>query len=417
MKRFLSALLGVLTGVSSLFAFSSCKEETGFKRDEKYLLGLCEATYEINDETENTLTRDYVSKVAGTFGAKSYRLWMHFNRILKRDANSNEVRIVEDVAEEFHQLIASLKAQGVERFIGMTCNYLHPYGYDPSIAAVVPDPLTEPSEYREFLELFEESFRVLAEEFPEIDYFEPTNEPDLDNGQNLCKNGYVWGGSANDDYVYSEKDGAHIVADLCWYATQGVKEVDENNVVILPALCGYSTTVNYLEAIYQAIDSKALPTGEEKADVNPDNYFEILNWHPYLLGSKGAAAMDGEWLRLQKRIYAVAEKYGDGAKPVWFTEMGFTDRGNGATAEKKNAEDVVKFFNYVKKDLPFVETVYFFRITNLEQASISSVEDNFGLFRSKNEATSFAGEPKPIAVALYQWFKGKGADLTPLYSL
>lgn len=397
---------------------TSCGNSSqSFKRDDKWLLGLVDGTSDINTEVESTLTNDYVSEVAGTLGAKSYRFWMHFSRILSRDANSNEIIINQNVANKFHEFIDSLKEQGVERFICMTSNYLHPYGYDPTTANVIPDPLTEPEEYQAFLDLFEECFRVLAEEFPEIDYFEPGNEPDLYNGQNLCRNGYEWQGADNGNYLWSDNDGTHIVADMCWYARQGVKSIDEENQIVLPGLCGYGTTVNYVEKLYQSIESKTLPTGSDTAYVDPDEYFDILNWHPYLL-DEGAPEMNEEWVDLQRRIYAVAEEHGDGEKPVWFTEMGFTDLDNDSVKEE-HAENMKKLLDYVKEELEFVETVFVFRVSNLTgTARMSTFEDNFGLFYSLNdEDESKAGQPKPIAIALYKWFHGDDADLTPLYDL
>lgn len=419
MKGIKKVLCSFLAVCLSALCFVSCtdKPKSYQRKNDDYLLAICEACYDINTEVENTLTTEYVSEVAGVFGAKSYRLWMHFSRVLTRDPKSNEVLINEVVAEKFHNLIASLKAQGVERFICMTSNYLHPLGYDPTTAGVVPDPLTEPDAYEEFLDLFEECFRVLAVEFPEIDYFEPTNEPDILNGQNICKNGYQWGGTDNGEYIYSMVDGAHIVADMSYRVTRAVKAVDKKNTVLLPALCGYSSTVYYLDEIYKAIKSRTLPTGEKKADTNPDHYFEILNWHPYLLG-EGEPVMNQGWVNLQKRIFAVAEGYGDGDSPVWFTEMGFTDIGN-KDYQQEMADNMTKLLNYLKTDLKFVETVFVFRITNLTgYAVMNEYENNFGLFYSLNDPDEeLAGKPKPIAIALYQFFKGKDADLSPLYSL
>lgn len=411
-KRRIASALCVPFLCSAFALFGGC----GVVRDEKFLLGLCEGMSEVNIEVENTLTSDYVSDVAGILGVKSYRLWMHFDKLLVRDGGSNKVLLKADNIEKMHAFIDKLKAQGVERFICMTSNYLHPYGYEATTNNVIPDPLTEADAYLAFLQLLGECFRVLAEEFPEIDYFEPTNEPDIANGQNICKNGYIWGGDEgeNADYLFSTEDGAHIVADMSWYVTKAVKGVNEKNVVLLPALCGYSSTEYYLDEIYNAIEDKSLPTGEKVADLNPDHYFEILNWHPYLLG-EGESQMNEDWVALQKRIYAVAEAHGDGGKKVWFTEMGFTDL-DSSVLEEEMAENMTKFFDYVKNDLKFVETVFVFRVTELIEAPMSDFEDNFGLFRSLNDPDeSKRGEPKPIVIALYQWFKGKEADLSPLY--
>ena len=102
------------------FLTSCGTNRQSFHRDEKWLLGLVDGTSDINTEVESTLTNDYVSEVAGTLGAKSYRFWMHFSRIISRDTNSNEVIINRNVANKFHEFINSLKEQGVERFVCMT---------------------------------------------------------------------------------------------------------------------------------------------------------------------------------------------------------------------------------------------------------------------------------------------------------
>lgn len=415
MKKITAFLLSVLTALLCAAPFSSCKKE---ERNNEYLLGFVDGCYDINTEVDASLTSNFLAKAVEVYGGKSFRLWMHFNRVLYVTPE-NEPAINREAADKFHALISKLKAAGVERFICMTSNYLYPYEYGVTTKNAVPDPYSQRDEYEEFLTLFGKCFKILAEEFPEISYFEPTNEPDLLNGQNLCKNGYNWAGRDNGDnadYLFSDSDNAHIVADMCYYVTEAVKSVDKKNQVLLPGLCGYSSTADYLDLIYSAIASKTLPTGKSFADTRTDSYFTILNWHPYLLGGLGAEAIDENWLKLQKDIFAVAEKYGDGHKKVWFTEMGFTDLGSEET-EIANAENIVKTFDYVKKELPFVETVFVFRFTNLTGAAkMSTFEDNFGLFRSLyDENADCAGEPKPIAVALYRYFKGENVDLSPLY--
>lgn len=388
--------------------------------EQTYLVGMCEGTSEINTEVENSLTIDYVSAVTGVYGARSYRLWMHFDKLLYVDSN-NRVCLNEAVASAFHKLIDSLEEQGVERFIGMTSTFVYPCGYEASTNNVVPDPQTESEAYLAFLEILAESFRVVAEEFPEVQYFEPGNEPDIENGQNLCRNGYVWDGTTeeNASYVYTDEESAQIVADMMWYTKNTVTQVNAENKVLNPALCGYSSTVDYLGLIYDAIESGKFPTGQTTQVIEADEYFDILNWHPYLLGTDvGVDAMGNAWKTLQENIYAVATAHGDGEKPVWFTEMGFTDRGNINYLDAM-ADSMVQLFDYVKNDLTFVETVFVYRISNLTgDAALNEFESNFGLFYSLNEEDiTLAGEPKPIAIAFYKWLYGEYTDLTPLYDL
>ena len=247
-------------------------------------------------------------------------------------------------------------------------------------------------------------------------YFEPGNEPDHLSGRPISRNGYVLGGGAdvNAYYVYSYEDIAHILNDICWYVNRGIKSVNPRNTVVLPGLCNTINSMDFLEEVYLAIESCTLPSGQEYADINPDNYFQILCWHPYLTGD-GILEMGEEWLKFQKDMYAIAQRHGDDGKLVWYTEIGFTDRGF-EDVEKKNADRLIMALNYIKNDLPFVETACIYRITDLVTAPVSDAENHFGIFRSLDHPDpARAGEPKPIAIALYKYFKGKDADITPLY--
>lgn len=373
---------------------------------QSYLMGMCEAINEVNPEVESSLKKKYVSNVAGAFDVKSYRLWMHFDKVLTV-GESNRVSVNTAAVTELHEFIKLLQEQGVERFVGMTSNYLYPNGYNATANNVIPDMNTP--DYTQFLELYGECFRVLAAEFSEVDYFEPANEPDLKNGQNLCKNGYKWGGTVDENakYIWTADESAEIVVDMMRYARAGIKSVDVNNKLVMPALCGYSSTPEYLEKLYKSVHAE---------NGNPDDYFDILNWHPYLLGSDGVSSMDDTWVSLQKEIYAVAEKYGDGDKPVWFTEMGFTDNGD-ADKMTENGKDIIKMLDYITDELPFVETVFIYRVSNLTgDYAINTAENNFGLFYSINDSEN-SGKPKPIAIALYKWINGVNADATVLYNL
>ena len=78
------------------------------------------------------------------------------------------------------------------------------------------------------------------------------------------------------------------------------------------------------------------------------------------------------------------------------------------------ADRYIKLFDTVRGELPFVETIFIFRLSTLAVQHTSEAEDNFGIvFNPLDE--QFPGMPKPAAIAIYRYMHGQDADLTPLY--
>ena len=272
-----------------------------------------------------------------------------------------------------------MKAQGVERLCAMSTTFIYPFDYTPTTYSVAPDPIGEKEFYVRFLNLVEKCYQMLATEFTEIDYFEVLNEPDHEVHSVVHKNGYTFNGSTtvNQDYFYTDAERTRICMDIQYYATCGVKKVSKEKKVLSPALCAYTASMDFLDLCYDAIESETLPTGKDYSVTDPDSYFEILNWHPYIL-SLGAKSMGEEWFEFQKEFYAVAQKHKDGDTPVWFTEVGFSC---GQYSETESAELLENMFKHVEK-LPFIDTVIVFRINNLYATNISNLENNFGMLNS-----------------------------------
>ena len=214
----------------------------------------------------------------------------------------------------------------------------------------------------------------------------------------------------NANYIYSQYDQVRIVADLCWLVTDALKEIDSKAQVMIPSLCGFTTTPDYLEDVYEAIESKTLPVGQEMSDTDPDNYFQILNWHPYTFGSD---TVTDAWLQLQKDIYQVAIDHDDGGTPVWFTEFGWTDNGE-PTRQQIIADAFIGFYDMVKAEMPWVQTTIIFRLTTLATQDISLGENNFGIMYNKDDPL-YGGQPKAAALAIAKYVRGENADLSALY--
>ena len=63
---------------------------------------------------------------------------------------------------------------------------------------------------------------------------------------------------------------------------------------------------------------------------------------------------------------------------------------------------------------PYAETIFVFRLTNLHNFEENALETNYGIMYAQMDPIN-RGKPKYQAIAIYKWFYGKDADLTPLY--
>ena len=385
----------------------------------KYFYGAGELASEVgpkNDWRDEGVTMEWTSKTAGAMGTQSQRVWMHLNTVIKRAEKSNDLSLIESECDKYHEYFARLKAAGVQRILVMNHRYIYPYGYNPGTTATVPEPLKDYEVYKQWLEIYSECYRMLATEFPEIDFWECGNEFDL--ADFMHKSDYNQDKNNN---MYTAPEAAAITADLCYAANKGVKSVDNYNFIVLPGLSQYAQST-FLESIYSAIESKKYPTLEETYVTDPDKYFDVLAWHCYPLNAKSCGGDFENGLKLFKErglaLYDVAKKHGDGEKRVFLTEIGITEASIGDVGLEKTQKDMASYamrmLDIVENDMPFIETCYWFRYSNCYSRYVSEGENNFGIFYSPDDLVN-RGKPKPIAIALYKRMHGENADLSPLY--
>ena len=304
----------------------------------------------------------------------------------------------------------------------------------------VPNPETESEAYENFKNVQEEFFRVLSETIPDINYFETINEPEFGGSVRPAGIWCNFPGWAKPEKHFDEATIAKICMDYCYAATAGVRRAGQGARVVCVALTGTEGGLSLLRECYKYIG--------EQQDSNPDNYFAILNWHPYVFytyGTQGPVATvknwDGwheEWLKFQNDYYQVAVDAGDGNKPVWFTELGVTDCGRynvegdgwpteGVVTEKMAAERLMKMLELTKEKLPYVTTAFIFRITDREdkyfpektkeQNFAYNYEANFGLVERFDDSISGEAALKESGKALYRLMKDGSEDYTPLYEM
>lgn len=200
--------------------------------------------------------------------------------------------------------------------------------------------------------------------------------------------------------------------------TEGVRKANTGAKVLSSGLMTIALTKTYLTEAYKYITSE---TNYYK-DTNPDNYFEILNWHPYVfigtnedtrLPYSTAATWDKEnwadtWVKLQKDLYQIAADYGDGDTPVWFTEFGISDcTGTDKSYEQNITETMTSIrlqdmFDLVEKELDFVNTVIVFRMFDLQDGTNTAYECNFGMVEYFGNITSSQTALKEIGKTFYQ---------------
>lgn len=418
MKKVISAFLTLLMLFTVAFTFAGCNDNRSGKksytvRQDEYLFGIDNLTSDMQPaQIDSKTTNAWSAEVIGELGAKSHRIWIYLGFFVKRD-NKNNLTLNRSNCETLHDYVKKLSDNGVERFVGMTCNFINPYEFNASNSTTVPSVYENYDMYVKFLDIMESAYKMLATEFPEIKFWEVSNEPDIAHGSWFHK---------KDNTKFSVEEGSFIVADLCYRANRAIKSVNAENKTVLPGLTDDSKAIDYLDKIYGHIESGYLPTGEDYADKNTDNYFDYLAWHPYPSLSSTTEA----FVKQEKAMYEVVKRHGDDGKPVFYTEIGFSDFRFGGSKDAENgvdgtqervAEFAVKCLNAIRTELPFVETAFWFRLTNISQFyTEGSIENSFGLFYSPNDIEERAGKPKPIAISVYKFFNGENADTSVLYN-
>lgn len=419
MKRIKIAAIFAALLIAFTFLFAGCGEEKkegeGYTIDQdKYLLGLGAVPKSAFMQTDDCADMENIFPLVEGLGITTMRVWMHIPSVLQIDDDGN-ITVIEERRQFYQNYIDGLQAAGVDRILAMTHYYLYPKEirhYD----GCFPDPEEDEEAYILFMQTLQKSYEVLAETFPDVKYWEPGNEPNIDNGHFVHKLGWLDGDpyKTNYQYLFDLEGQARITLDLGYYCGLGIKSVDPANTIVMPGLVAtpYVTSRDIFDEMYRLIDSGEMPTGLE-ADKNTDNYFEIANWHPYTWSM--GQHLPENWKNAQKEMYDAMIDGGDKGKKVWYTEYGFPD--NQRLTQEQIAEAWVEFFDWCKSDFPEMETVIIFRLFDHKSfEDPTSIETSFGLFETGNYATEGI-VPKPAAYTILRYFHGENADVSGIESL
>ncbi len=298
-----------------------------------------------------------------SLGARSVRVWA--------SCMSDSRTLIQWKADRLHELTQELKKSDIQVIFTF-------YGFESpkkgGLTTWLPRrDTTSGSDYMVMLDNFEAMCYTMAKEFPEVDYWEIGNEWNHTGAINPID--WKVDGTGGEPFTLFEK--AEITTDLIYRSKRGVRAAGNEGLMIFPAMApadgmdGIAMT-KYLEYVYQNIKSGKF------GSTNPRDFFEALAWHPYI-----TEAPDMEWVENNNRVYKVACDNGDAGIKVFLTEYGYSD-GQNARADATQAEWFVKGYSLVKKYMPYVETMHYYRMftdtsTGIDYYGLlNQPEDGFG---------------------------------------
>lgn len=364
----------------------------------------------------------YLDLVTG-LGCRSLRSWMHLTELLRdpKTPDPEQVALHRRLLNRARELDIEVTAMSHEWFLPAGCK-------QRSGHAMPPRDLTSGSLYMQALEMLEQSWYTMVSLFPQVDIWEVGNEWNLNAF--LHPDGFL---DSDMSHPFTADEKADIAVDMMYFSARGIRRANPRAKVasfspalstpglggdmpdFLPVMYGVAWT---LDKIYRRIKSGNFWS------TDPDDYFDLVAWHPYVFTNREVASdadlflnvqePDELWRSFNDAAYKVMKKYGDGHKQVLLTETGFTDCGD-KELEQRYAGYTQKLLG-IAAELPYVRTLHNFRLLN-ENAMLrrTGIENNqiggltevyFGLFSDPEDGC----QPRARALAI-QKMTGSQADL------
>ncbi len=375
-------------------------------------------------------TVEYIADACEALGVDSYRLSVPIGDLFEATL-TNDVQVNAAKMDELKAMVAALKAKGITEILYVSNIFILPYGYayagHEAHGRTVPNPTTEYDYYIAWLRVNAAAFKKLAEEIPEIRYFEPYNEINVGSNR-LAPFGVDWN-SIDASTAYSTQVSAGILADICWNVTDAVKSVNSANQVTTPSLGVEdvdAVDLNFLDAFYTCIESGTYPRNKTLGDKRVDNYFTIINVHNYPGYDKAEFwerqdnlnnQVANTWATEISNAYNVVKKHNDGNSPVWLTETGEYSKNNDGTMRDETIQDDIMSLMLGKfdSDLNFIDAVFFYEIADNAVANpgYNNAESTYGFFKAP-DASSGAYSAKKIAYTVYKYFHNGSTDYTSI---
>lgn len=342
------------------------------KQTKKMVYGGSEHFYEINPGHDEKMTAENLAPMTTELGLTSIRIDINLGDLFSV-SSSNTLTVNNSYVAKVKGIIEELKTNGgVTDFLAVLWT-LRPNGFKtwdgkPWGEKTAPDPSTQPEMYLKWLQLNEEGVKIAAELFPEITNYEPWNEPEIMTEADgpLAK---------PDGTNYSVVEKAKILTDLMYYFNIGIKAANPKNIMTTPSICCSQkkdsefdvTSPQFLTELYKAITDSTPVTGFTEVDKEPNNYFQVINIHPYL--ARGTSTTN--WRNFVKSFHTVSETYGDGGTEIWITEFGF------AQNRESNVQSKMLTILGYSKQIEYLTRFYFYKVHDYTNKIDS---DRWGLY-------------------------------------
>lgn len=143
---------------------------------------------------------------------------------------------------------------------------------------------------------------------------------------------------------------------------QTIKAIDPTATVVLGGLAnaGFSADgSNYLQSLY---------------NLGGGAYFDVVSIHVYSNPNNGIAPV----VQDVTGVRAIMDAHGDQDKPLWLTEIGWSDAPNAWDAPTVSQADIASFLNEVYTASMPADAIFWYNFRNIF-ANSPDVEHNFGL--------------------------------------
>lgn len=205
---------------------------------------------------------------------------------------------------------------------------------------------------------------------------------------------------------------AALSADLLLHASRGIHRANPQAITVMggivdpyglgiPETDTGTTMVNFLEALYDAIESG------RHGSTRPDDFFEVAAWHPYYYKSPP----DEYFVEKNQEIYEVVCRREKKEKKVFLTEFGWDE---SLWDMRSIPAAIERLFAVVRERMPYVEALHYYRLFD----DVTENHNTAGLFCDpvaqrrdvlpKTGECRIAGSPKPSAYAYQRAAGGQG---------
>lgn len=155
------------------------------------------------------------------------------------------------------------------------------------------------------------------------------------------------------------------------------------------------------------------PWLEKMYEAGAAGYFDVISTHPYqgIANEPPEMPDNGTKWRMSHvpAVHRLMKDHGDGSKPIWFTEFGWSSHANRegmenwerGVSEDEQADYLVRSIEYVKENFPYVENMFWYNERNRDRDDVQT--SNYGLlYRNLS--------PKPVYDRLMSYMTGSESD-------